>query len=61
MVPISLERIIQAVEEDDGGGVCIECGADASNVEPDARRYACLECGRPAVYGAEELLLMMVA
>lgn len=41
-------------------GLCIAiaCGAEASGVEPDARRYECEGCGRPRVYGLEELLMM---
>jgi hypothetical protein len=44
----------------DDPGFCIACGADAEGVEPDARQYECEACGAHAVYGAEELLLMMV-
>lgn len=39
-------------------GLCICCGAEASGVEPDARRYTCEDCGSPGVYGLEELVLM---
>lgn len=58
MAKISLERIIEAVAEDDSRGFCLACGADAYGVEPDARGYECEECGEPRVYGAEELLLV---
>ena len=54
---ITLDRIMEAVEEDDFRGFCIACGADAYEVEPDARGYECPECDRKGVYGAEELLL----
>ena len=40
------------------GGVCLDCGARTTGVEPDARRYRCERCGREAVYGLEEALLM---
>lgn len=50
-----LERMIKA---DDMEGYCLACGAEASNVEPDARRYTCESCKAPKVYGAEELLTM---
>lgn len=43
---------------EDNGGACIECGAEAEGVEPDARQYQCATCRQLAVYGAEELLLM---
>jgi hypothetical protein len=41
------------------GGVCLACGEIAyGGCEPDARGYPCDECGRNAVVGAEEALLM---
>ena len=39
-------------------GYCVECGAERGGCEPDARGYECEACGKAAVYGAEELLLM---
>ena len=45
----------------DNPGFCTACGADAEGVEPDARGYECEECGAHAVYGAEELLLEVIA
>lgn len=39
-------------------GFCIECGALRDCCEPDAREYECEECGRHAVYGAEEIAIM---
>ena len=39
-------------------GYCLACGAEASGVEPDARRYECETCNAPRVYGTEELLMM---
>jgi hypothetical protein len=48
-----------AEEMSDGGaGGCLACGAEAFDVEPDARRYRCECCGELRVYGAEELLLI---
>lgn len=58
---ITVDLIIEAVEADDNLGFCIACGAEASGVEPDARGYECEACGASAVYGAEELLLMVGA
>jgi len=55
---ITVDRIIAMVKADENEGICIACGADASGVEPDARRYECDVCNASAVYGAEELLLM---
>ena len=61
---LTMERIARAVEEQMVGlenpGFCIACGADADGCEPDARGYECEECGKHTVYGAEELLLVMV-
>ena len=39
-------------------GICIKCGADRGECEPDARGYPCDECGERAVYGVSELVLM---
>jgi len=56
---VSIEQVMDAVERDDNSGFCLECGAEAYGVEPDARRYKCEECGAMAVYGAEECLFMV--
>lgn len=53
-----VDQILELVQRDDMSGLCIECGAEAGGVEPDARRYKCETCGAMAVYGAEELLVM---
>ena len=57
MEHITLDRITSAIMEDDNSGFCKACGADAYNVEPDARGYTCEVCDAKAVYGAEEFLL----
>ena len=53
----------RALEALDGGadyiGFCLACGAEAENVEPDARGYSCEACGKPKVYGAEEIILQL--
>ena len=61
MPKITIDRIIAAVESGDYMGFCLACGDEAYGVEPDARKYECESCGKPKVYGAEELLLMMGA
>jgi hypothetical protein len=53
---ITLDTILAAVEADDNIGICLACGYEQDGVEPDARRYACEQCGAHKVYGAEELL-----
>ena len=59
---ISVDEVLAAVEADDLLGFCVKCGAEAYNVEPDACAYRCESCGAPhGVYGAQELLLHMVA
>lgn len=50
----TIEKLIAA--DDDLGGFCKACGAEAYGVEPDAREYECEECGERAVYGAAELI-----
>jgi DNA-directed RNA polymerase subunit RPC12/RpoP len=55
---IPFSQLAEALEEDSYLGFCLECGAEAYWVEPDAREYECEACGARAVYGAEELLLM---
>lgn len=59
MAKVTLERVMEAVEEDNSLGFCLGCGAEASGVEPDAREYKCEACGERKVYGAEELLFML--
>ena len=53
---MSEERYAELSEEH--GGFCLNCQAEVTGVEPDARKYECEECGVPAVYGCEELLTM---
>lgn len=61
---ITLDRVMAAVElhhtDLEDPGFCLACGLDTDGVEPDARNYKCEYCGEHQVYGAEELLLMMV-
>lgn len=60
---VTLDRVLEAVERRDASldnpGFCLRCGADVDGVEPDARQYACEDCGERCVYGAEELLMHM--
>ena len=58
---LTIDQVIAAIEEDACIGLCLECGAEVSPVEPDATRYTCESCGKPCVYGAEQLLLMMAS
>ena len=54
---VTLDRVLEMVEEDESEGFCIECGEEACNVEPDAHGYRCESCHKKAVYGAEQLML----
>jgi hypothetical protein len=56
--PLTITRITDAAAADDNIGFCLTCGAERFNVEPDARRYPCEECGALKVYGAQEMILM---
>ena len=55
---LDMDRVMEAVQEDDGTGFCLACGEQASGCEPDARNYECQSCGRNRVFGAEEILMM---
>ena len=61
MAKLTIDQIMEAVQSGDDMGFCVACGAEAYGVEPDARKYECEECGKPKVYGAEELLMMVGA
>lgn len=60
---VTLDRVLRLAENGmlgmDNPGICIACGIDVDGVEPDARRYECEACGENAVYGGEELLMMV--
>lgn len=55
---VTLDQVMEAVAMDDCRGFCLACGAEAFNVEPDARSYRCETCDERQVFGAEELLFM---
>lgn len=61
MQKITLNRLMDAIEESEFPGFCLACGEQADGVEPDARAYKCAGCGAHQVYGAEELLVRIVA
>ena len=60
---VKIDRVIALAEESMFGlgnpGICIACGEDAEGCEPDAREYTCDCCDENAVYGAEELMLII--
>lgn len=56
---ITIERVLDMCERDEYEGICLACGEDAFDVEPDARGYECESCGKEKVYGCQELLFMV--
>lgn len=61
---VTLARVMRACEAEmndcENPGFCLACGADADGCEPDARNYECDECEQPMVFGAAEVLMMLV-
>ena len=56
---LDVDEIMSAAMADTCLGFCVACGAEKGGCEPDAREYCCDDCGAMAVYGAEELLIMI--
>lgn len=60
---ITQDRVCDLVEEQLFGtsnpGICIACGADHDECEPDASEYECYKCKEHKVYGAEQILAMI--
>lgn len=56
--PLTKDRIIEVCSED-YAGLCVNCGAEHSGIEPDARGYKCDDCNQLTVYGAEELMIRL--
>ena len=60
---ITFDRIEAIMQESMYGlmdqGICLDCGAEAYGVEPDAFEYECESCGEYKVCGAEGLLLSL--
>lgn len=44
--------------DQNGDGICLECGNTQGCVEPDAEDYICDSCGEARVYGLEQALLI---
>ena len=42
----------------DDVGICLACGEERYQTEPDARGYPCEGCNQNKVYGVQELLIM---
>jgi len=54
---LQLEEVLAAAESGEGIGFCVRCGSEHAECEPDARNYACQDCGLATVFGAEEILI----
>ena len=52
------EEFYQATENSEG--FCVNCGAIAYGVEPDAEQYKCEGCESNGVYGFEQLVIVGV-
>ena len=55
-IAVTIEQY-EAMQEDNGG-MCLACGAEAYGVEPDAENYECETCGKHKVMGCDNLLIM---
>jgi len=55
------DAIVAAVERSsmslEDPGICIGCGSEQGQTEPDAREYPCESCSANMVFGAQELML----
>lgn len=58
---LSLGEVMEAVTEDRMVGFCMICGVEREMCEPDACNYPCPEDCGDHVFGAEEILIMVVA
>lgn len=57
---LDLDVVLESAEGDEYLGFCVACGAERGECEPDATEYPCHECEQFTVYGAEELVMMLV-
>ena len=58
---VILEAVERRNESLDNPGFCLICGLEHGGIEPDAQNYECEACGAEQVFGAEELMLMVIA
>ena len=62
---ITQDRVLEAAQSQMFGlenpGFCVACGEDAMGCQPDDCNYKCECCGERKVFGAQELMFMMVA
>ena len=62
---ITVERVMDAARRQmislDDPGFCLACGHEQGGCEPDMRKGKCESCGEDEVYGADDLLMHMIA
>jgi len=58
--PQFLAKVQAAAQDAEYLGFCLSCGHEHDRCEPDARRRQCDNCESLMVYGAEEILMMML-
>ena len=62
---LTVDRVEKAAQSQMYGiknpGFCIACGEDATGCEPDARNYTCEICEEKQVFGAQEIVFMLIA
>ncbi len=56
---LDIDRVIEAVEDNDDSGFCLACGAESRHCESDARNYPCEVCGARRVFAAQEVLSLI--
>ncbi len=58
---VTEKRVVQLMKDQmytlDNPGICLACGGEHNECEPDATNYECHECGEHYVFGAAEILL----
>ncbi len=57
---LTIERVAEAVRDDEMVGFCLSCGEMIDRLEPDARNTHCESCGSDNGFGAEEVLMMIL-
>jgi len=56
---LDAERVLEALENDELVGFCIECGEEHGELlESDARNVLCDSCGEHKVCGTGEILML---
>ena len=57
---ITMDRVMDSVQEGADEGFCLACGVTNYGIEPDADGLQCDACGELKVMGAEQCLIMGV-